>query len=192
MISAYTSIINYTKDDLKEHLGKIELLTVFQPIVREFKDLLIFRGVLKFIVYSYSLESEVIHSIGTSWLGMSKIIYDKSGLPDNEDIFDKVANLKSPGVQEAIENWLNHQNSEVFTQYCHYRDLRKQCLIDSRTADKLKDRRDAIIYSKELLGLMDEAKASFIENSELLKPSIQEFKKASGKKTLGIQDYAIK
>lgn len=192
MISPYTAILNYTKDDLKDYLGQIELLTVFQPIVREFKDAAIFRGVLKFILYSYSLESEVIHSIGTSWIGMSKIIYDKAALPDNEDIFDKVANLKNGAVQEAIENWLNFQNNEAWTQYCHYRDVRKQCLQDSRTAEKLKDRRDAMIYSKELLGLMDEAKASFVENSEILKPSIQEFKKVTGKKTLGIQDYAIK
>jgi len=187
MINPYTAILEYSKPDLKEYLGKIDLLTVFQPVVREFKDASIFRGVVKFILYAYSLDSEVLHTMGNTWLGASK-----TGLPENEDVFEKVANLKSGNVQEAIENWLNFQNNEAFTQYCHYRDLRKQCLQDSRTADKLKDRKDALIYSKELLGLMDEAKSGFIENSDLLKPSIQEFKKVTGKKTLGIQDYAVK
>jgi hypothetical protein len=191
MITPYSSIINYDKPDLKEYLAKIELLDIFKPLLKEFKDITLFRGAVKFILYAYSLESEVLHSNGITWLQMVKIVYEKSGLPDNVDIFDKVSNFKSEGLRESVENWLQFQDSESFTQYCHYRDLRKQCLQTSTSADKLKDRMDALVYSKELLKMMEETKSGFIENYESLKPSVNAFiKTAKRKNTLSINDYA--
>lgn len=190
MISPYTQIINFDKPDLKEYLGKIGLLDVFKPLLKEFKDATLFKGAVKFILFSYSLESEVLHSTGITWLQMSKIIYEKAGLPDNEDIFDKVANLKSVEVKESIDLWLAFENSEALSDYTNARDLRKYCLQQSQTADKTKDTVEALKYSKELLAMMEDAKSRFVENYEILKPSINALKKEKQKNTIGPQDYA--
>lgn len=190
MINPYTQIINYDKPDLKEYLAKIGLLEVFTPLLKEFKDATLFKGTVKFILFGYSLESEVLHSTGITWLQMSKIIYEKAGLPENVDIFDKVANLKSDAVREAIDNWLALANNENFVEYTNARDLRKHCLQQSQTAEKTKERIDALKYAKELLVIMEEAKGRFVENYEILKPSISSLKKEKQKNTIGPQDYA--
>lgn len=190
MITVFSNIIGYDKPDLKEYLGKIEVLNIFKPLLKEFTDITLFRGAVKFILYSYSIESEVLHSTGITWLQMAKVIYEKSGLPDNEDIFDKIANLKSDGIRESIELWLQFQNNEAFVQYTHARDLRKKCLQDSQSAEKLKERMDAMAYSKELLKMMEETKSGFLENVEILKPSIDALRKVNRKNTLSINDFA--
>ncbi len=192
MINVYSAVLAYTKVDLKEYLGKLEVFYIFKPLVKEFKDITLFRGAVHFILMAYSIDSEVLHTSGNSWIVMYKTIYQKAGLPDNADVFSKIADMKSEGVREAIELYLAYQSNESFVQYTHARDLRKKCLQDSQSADKLKNRMEALEYSKELLLMMDDAKAGFVENNDLLKPSIEALKKATPKKkeTLGPQHYA--
>ncbi len=187
MVNPYTQIINYDKPDLASHLEKIELLHIFKPLLNEFEGK-IFNGAVKFIVYAYSLESEVLHSTGLTWNEMAKVIYQKSGLPNDDEIFDKIANLKDATVQEVIDKWIEFQNSEPFADYINARDLRKHCIQTSKTADKIKERMEAVKYAAELLNMMNEAKAKFIENYDAMKPSLTALKKE--KKTLGPQDYA--
>jgi len=190
MINPYIAIINYDKPDLQAYLEKIGILYIFKPLLKEFKDPTLFRGAVKFVLYAYSLESEVLHTFGNSWVTVYKTVYEKAGLPDNDNTFDAIANLKSADVREAIELWLSYQNNEAFADYTNARDLRKHCLQVSQTGDKLKERMDAIKYGKELLGMMEEAKAKFVENYEILKPSLNALKKEKTKATLGPQDYA--
>ena len=190
MINVYTAILNYEKADLKEYLVKIGLSEVFKPLLKEFKDATLFRGAVKFILYAYSLESEVLHTSGNSWITVYKTIYDKAGLPDNENVFDAIANLKSGDVREAIDNWLAFQSNEAFSDYTNARDLRKYCLQQSQTAEKTKDRVEAMKYAKELLAMMEDAKGRFVENYDILKPSLTALKKEKQKATLGPQDYA--
>lgn len=191
MINPYVEIINYEKADLKEYLAKIGLSDIFKPLLKEFKDATLFKGVVKFILYGYSLESEVLHTFGNSWITVYKKIYEKSGLPDNENTFDSVANLKSAEVRECIDLWLAFQNSEALAEYTNARDLRKYCLQQSQTADKTKDRVEAMKYAKELLAMMEDAKGRFVENYDILKPSLTALKKEKQKNTLGPQNFAV-
>ena len=189
MINPYIEIMK-AEGDMKEYLVKLQLLKIFKPLLKEFSDQTLFRGAVKFIALAYSLESEVLHTTGFSWAQVYKMIYEKAGLPDNDNTFDAIANLKNAEVREAVDNWLAFQNNENFTEYANARDLRKHCLQQSQTADKTKERVDAIKYARELLIIMDEAKAKFVENYEILKPSLNALKKAKIKSTLGPQDYA--
>jgi len=111
-------------------------------------------------------------------------------LPDNENTFDAIANLKSGEVREAIDNWLALANNEAMVEYTNARDLRRYCLQQSQTAEKTKERMEAIKYAKELLTIMEESKSRFVENYEILKPSLNALKKEKQKNTLGPQDYA--
>lgn len=191
MINPYLKILEYDKPDLKEYLEGIGLLDVFKPLLKEFSDQTLFRGAVKFICMAYSLESEVLHTFGNSWITVYRKIYEKAGLPDNENTFDAIANLKSVEVREAIDNWISYQNSEALEDYLKARDLRKHCLQQSQTADKTKERIDAIKYAKELLTIMEEAKSRFVENYDVLKPSLNALKKEKQKNTLGPQNFAI-
>lgn len=190
MINPYTSILAYDKPDLKDYLASIGI-DAFKPLLKEFSDPTLFRGAVKFILYAYSLESEVLQTFGTSWITLHKQIYEKAGLPDNENVFDAIANLKSVDVREAIDNWLNFQEHEAFIEYCKARDLRRHCLEQSQTADKIKERMDAMKYAKELLTIMEESKSRFVENYEILKPSLNALKKEKQKNTLGPQNFAV-
>lgn len=189
MINPYLNILNYDKPDLKDYLDSIGI-EAFKPLLKEFSDQTLFRGAVKFILYAYSLESEVLQTFGTSWITLHKQIYEKAGLPDNENVFDAIANLKSGEVREAIDNWLAFQEHEFFTEYTKARDLRRHCLEQSQTADKIKERMDAMKYAKELLAIMEDSKSKFVANYEIMKAPLNALKKEKQKNTLGPQDYA--
>lgn len=190
MINPYIQILNYDKPDLKEYLYSIGLFDIFKPLLKEFGDPTLFKGAVKFILYGYSLQSEVLHTFGNSWVTVSKIIYEKSGLPDNDNTFDSIANLKSAEIREAIDNWLSLQNNEALVEYTNARDLRKHCLQQSQTAEKTKERIDALKYAGELLKMMEDTKSKFVENYDQLKAPMFALKKEKQKATLGPQDYA--
>ena len=189
MINPYSKILEYDKPDLKNYLESIGI-DCFKPLLKEFSDQTLFRGAVRFIILAYSLESEVLHTFGNSWITVYKTIYEKAGLPDNDNTFDAIANLKSGEVREAIDNWILLQNNEAWEEYIKARDLRRHCLQQSQTADKTKERMEAIKYAKELLTIMEESKSRFVENYEILKPSLNALKKEKQKNTLGPQDYA--
>ncbi len=189
MVNPYSEIIKH-EGDLKELLNKLGLVDVFKPLLKEFSDVTLFRGAVKFILFGYSIESEVLHTFGTSWIELHKKIYEKSGLPDNENTFDSIANLKSSEVREAIDNWLAQQENESWTEYIKARDLRRHCLEQSQTADKIKERMDAMKYAKELLAIMEDSKSKFVANYEIMKAPLNALKKEKQKNTLGPQDFA--
>lgn len=188
MISPFFEITNHSSNNLQSFLKERELWEIFEPILKEFGEA-IFPGVVKFILYGYSIESEVLHSTGITWETMSKVIYQKAKLPNNEDLFERIANLKDATVQDVITKWLDFQNNENFTDYINARDLRKHCLQVSKNADRMKDRMEAVKNAKECLQMMEEAKSKFVENYDIMKPSLSALKKAK-KNTLGPQDYA--
>lgn len=187
MINPYIEIVNH-EGDLLKFLNKIGMIDTFKPLLKEFGSV-IFPGAVKFVLYAYSVESEVLHATGITWETMAKVIYQKSGLPNNEELFDRIANLKDVTIQEVITKWLDFQNNENFTDYINARDLRKHCLQVSKNADKMKDRMEAVKNAKECLQMMEEAKSKFVENYDIMKPSLSALKKAK-KNTLGPQDYA--
>jgi len=190
MINPYLKIISYDKPNLQKYLEEIGLSDIFKPLLKDFSDDALFKGAVKFVLYAYSLESEVLHTFGNSWVAVYKKIYEKSGLPDNENTFDAIANLKSAEVRETIDLWLLFQNNEAFAEYTNARDLRRYCLQQSQTADKIKEKMEALKTAGELLKMMEEAKSRFVENYDILKPPITALKKSNQKNTLGPQDFA--
>jgi len=189
LINPYLKILQYDKPDLKDYLDTIGI-DAFKPLLKEFSDPTLFRGAVKFILYAYSLESEVLHTFGNSWVTVYKTIYEKAGLPDNENTFDAIANLKSGEVREAIDNWLAFQENEAFTEYTKARDLRRYCLGQSQSADKTKDRVEAMKYAKDLLAIMEDSKSKFVANYEIMKAPLNALKKEKQSNTLGPQHYA--
>ena len=188
MISPFHEIIKSEDDNFEEFLKKIHLFEIFKPIAIEFPDGDLFKGIVKFVAWGYSIHSDMLHTTGNTWDKVCEYIYDKAELPDNNELYESVAHLKSEGVRESVERWLNFQNNDAWVQYIHYRDLRREFLSLSLSDMKkatgeidIEAKMKAALYSKDLLGMMEDAKDTFIQNNSKLKASVEAFNKAGNK-----------
>lgn len=204
MISAYHEIIKSEEEDFEEYLRKLYLIDIFKPILEEFPDKELFKGIVKFILWGYSMESDVLMTQGNTWGQLSEFIYEKSELPDDRDksdgVYVAVSKLESHSVREAIERWLQLQNNDSWTQYIHFRDLRKQFLGLSLSDMKkstgeidIEAKMKAAIYSKELLKMMEDARDGFIQNHPKLRASVEAVNKVSkNKNSRSAGSYAVR
>jgi hypothetical protein len=201
MIAPYNSIIKSEEVDFKDYLKKIHLFSIFKSLAEEFSDSELFKGVVVFIAYGFSIESDMLLTQGYTWDLICKRVYEKSGLPDNEELFDQVANLKSDSVRESIENWLRFQNDDNFTNFTHYRDLRRQFLALSLSDMKkatgeidIEAKMKAAVYSKDLLKMMEDARETFIQNHPKLRGAVEAVNKVNNniKNSRGPGSYAVR
>src|ERR1035437_2823463 len=128
MINNYSEIIKYDEGDeyFDDFLKKIHLMEVFKCLLEDYPDKKVFTAVVKFILFGYSVESDMLTTSGLTWDKLSDNIFKRVGL--DEQYYDDVARLENDNVRLAIDKWLQLQNNENWTQYILYRDLRKQFL----------------------------------------------------------------
>lgn len=190
MINPFHEITTTQDDDFEEFLKRIHLFEIFKPAYIEFQDLELFKGIVKFIAWGYSINSDMLNTSGNTWSKVAEMIYEKAELPrtESDDVYHAVYGLKSDGVREAIERWLNFQNEEAWMQFIHYRDLRREFLSLSLSDMKkstgeidIEAKMKAALYSKDLLHMMEDAKDTFIQNNSKLKASVEAFNKANTK-----------
>jgi hypothetical protein len=207
MISPYHAIVQYDEGDefFDEHLKKIYLFDVFKDLCNDYKDPKVLRGVVLFILWGYSIDSDMLSTNHQTWTSLSKKIFDRTGL--DKEHFEDVANLENDNVRAAIDRWVEFQNNEHWTQYITYRDLRKQFLSAAlvpfpKSTTKMVDgelvKEDAdyskmkslveakqlcAINSDELLKRMEDAKGRFIRNHPKLKLTVGELNKVTQQKT---------
>lgn len=205
MIAPYQVLVKQDEEDFEEYLRKVHLFDIFKPLLEEFGDIELFKGVVKFIALGFSIDSDQLHTQGNTWGNVVEVIYENSGLPDDREqkdgIYNSVCLLQSDNVLDSIERWLRHQNSENWTQYIHYRDLRRQFLSLSLSDMKkatgeidIEAKMKAAIYSKDLLKMMEDAREGFIQNHPKLKGSVEAFNKASNntKNSRSPGSYAVR
>ena len=202
MINAYTSLVNNEEYDYEEYLKRVHLFDIFKDVIKEYKDredsFEVIRGVVMFITFSYSIESDMLFMNGESWERTRERIFKKTNLPD--DLFEDVALLKNISVQTSIERWLRLQNSEEFSNFTHFRDLRSIMLssctggiIKSTGEQDYEQRMKNAIHAKELLEMMKEALAKYVQNSPKLKNSIKAFEEVQlNRNTATVEDFLNK
>jgi hypothetical protein len=196
MINPYKSVLTYEGDNFEDYLTKIHLIDIFMPVIKAFPEKHIYKAIINFIVWGYSIDSEMLSAAGNSWSKVSPEIFNKTGLSDQ--FYEDVCLIKSPEIQTSIQKWLQFQNDENFTQFVTYRDLRRQFLHLSLSEMKkntgeidIKAKMDAAVYSKDLYKMMEDAKQAFIQNSPKLKASIDALNKAvKTSNTVGPQTFA--
>jgi hypothetical protein len=201
MIAPYNSLIKSEEEDFEDYLRRIHLLVIFAPLLEEFQDKELFKGVVRFIAYGFSIESDMLLTQGYTWDSICKRVYQRSELPDNEELFDQVANLNSDAVRRSIENYLRFQNDEGWNQFIHYRDLRRQFLALSLSDMKkatgeidIEAKMKAATYSKELLKMMEDARETFIQNHPKLRGSVEAVNKVNNntKNSRSPGSYAVR
>lgn len=196
MVNAYSAIINYSNEDdaFDEFLKKKYLFEIFKGLLIEFPDVKIFTGVVKYILWAFSLESDMLIMNGETFDKTSQRIFKKTGLP--ERLYDDVALLKSESVQYTIEEWLKFQNHEEFTNYCNYRELRREMLsssigsiLKSTGEQDFEQKMKNAIHAQELLEMMKESLAKYVQNSPKLKNSIKAFGVTVNRNTATVEDF---
>ena len=194
MVNCYKDIINYDEghDYFDEFLEKMHIMEIFKPIFEEFTDKQVQLGAVKYILYAYSINSDMLTTNGLSWDKLSEKIFKKCKLPDEQ--YDNIARLESVSVQDCIQKWIRYQNDENFTQYVTFRDLRRQLLSASLSNVKKSSgevdyatKMQCAVDSKQLLQMMSDARDTFIQNSAKLKDNVTALYEAQKKNTLSVE-----
>lgn len=214
MINNYSEIVTYNEgeDYFDEFLQKIHLIDIFKSLISVYPNKKEFTAVVKFIMYGFSLESEMLTTSGLTWDKIAERIFNKVGLDKKH--YNDVALLEKDEVRECSLKWLRLQNDENFSQFCAYRGLRQQFLsvvslqmpkievkdengdkhIDLDAYSKIKSiveaKMTAVENAKDLLQMMQDSKAAFIQNHAKLKTSVGALSNVSVKKnTTSVEDF---
>lgn len=199
MVHPYNDIIANPDFD-QEYISRINLADIFTPIFEEYKeDIITARKVILFILYGYSIDSQMLSIGGNNWGKVSNDICEKVGLP--AELYNQGILLGNVVVRTAIQKWLEFQNDEHWKNYITCRDLRYEML--SSALSPIKTASDEInyeqkmknaIHAKTLLGMMNEEMENFIQNHPKLKSSAEALNRTnkSNRFTRGPGDYAYK
>lgn len=181
MTNIYNIVATKAEDefDYEHWLRNIGAYEVFKPIFEMFDDKITCIKIVRFIVFSYTPESEFLIEKGSKWESISKRVAEYLDIPS--DLYSEVYQLESEAVQTAVTGWLKYQNDDGWTNYCTFRDLRQQMVVHalkpiSESVD-LKSKMDAAKYAKELLEMMDSVKNKFVEKAPELKIPVQQHEK---------------
>lgn len=201
MNNIFTTITTSSEDefDFSGYLNKTGCYEIFKPIFETFGngDIALAVRIVKFILYAYTPESDLLMERGSTWDKMAKHIFTVLDIP--AEYYPEVGQLKSPEVQATIQNWLQYLNEDVWANYITFRDLRWQMITHSLSDVKnsndqldIKAKMDAAKNAKELLDMMDSAKKSFVQSDPKLKISVDAVFKAAPKikDTIGPQTFA--
>lgn len=198
MINPYQCIVDYEGDDWEQYLTNICLFDVFKDLLAEFPVKKDFRGVVLFIAWGYSPESDMLQTTGLTWELLSSKIFERTGL--DKKYYDAIAGLENNVVRECIERWMIFHSNEHFRQYCVYRDMREQFLKASliplsNSKPKTKKAKEAAVdegvdlhklkssveakmlcatKSAELLKMMNDIKEKFIQSHPKLRSSVNQ------------------
>ncbi len=200
MTNIYNTIVSEREDefDFMGYLQKVKCVHIFQPVFDEFEDITLAVKVIKFILYAYTPESDLLMEKGGTWEKLAKNIFNVVDIPT--DYYEDVWHLKNVAVRDSAQNWLEFLNDDNWTNYVTFRNLRSQMIQHSLSEIKkgeeldIKSKMDAAKYAQELLSMMDAIKNNFVQSAPQLKPSIEALKKATvnvvKKDTTGPQHYA--
>lgn len=193
MISAYNSLITYNAENWEEYIDRLTLFDIFKDLIKAYPDKEDFTCVIKYILYAYSIESEML-VLGTDWLKNKQRIFEKANIKPRREIYEDLVHLKKKEVVTTIQRWLEWQDVDTFTQLQILKDLRVEmqvsCLIDIKKSSgeidydqKFKNAQ----YSVDLKNMVKDLESELIQTSPKLKGSIGEFKEARKKNSFGLE-----
>lgn len=84
-------------------------------------------GITKFILLAFSHDSEML-MLNDDWEMSKKKIYNKVGLPKEEEIFNMVVQLNSTAIYQTVNNYLNFQQAREFKHLTSLKELYEQML----------------------------------------------------------------
>lgn len=196
MISVYSSIVNYTEGDWEQYLDRIAMIDIFGPLLKEYPDPGDFSCVVKFILYAYSIESEML-VIGADWVKTKRKIFEKVCLRPWGSVYEDIVLLKNPSILETIKKWMDYQDNDLFEQLQILKDLRAEMQLTCLTPIKKSggeidydQKYKNAQYSVELKKTIKDLESELIQNSSILKDSVKEYREVKrGAQTFGWETF---
>ena len=193
MISAYNSLITYNGSEWEDYLERLSFIDIFGGLIKEFPDKGDFTCVIKYIVYAYSVESDMV-VIGQDWDKTKKKIFEKVMARPKEDMYRALVHLQNDKVLKAIEKWLQYQNNEVWETLQTAQDLRAEMKLSCLTPIKkssgeldFDQKHKNLMYCIELRKTIKELESELIQNSVTLKEAVKEIREVKQKKSFGLE-----
>ncbi len=213
MIIPISSLITYNGDDWDEYLNKVCLISIFEKIINEFRSNQdIVTSIIKYIVWTYSIESEKVVQ-GMEWQSNKRKIYEDADMPggnkyiiDSEEykltFYDGFVLLKHPTALETIKKWLDFQDDENWSNWCMYNDLLVEMRIAANSPIKKSTgeidydaKMKCAQYINDLLKLKSDSESTLLQNNEKLREAYAEVSKELRKgnsKTMGFESMLNK
>lgn len=197
MISAYNSLITYKEGEWEDYLEKLCLIDIFSPLLKAYPDKGHFSSVVKYILWAYSVESDML-VIGSDWLKTKRKIFEKACVKPEGHFYEELVLLKKPEVIDTIQKWLEFQDNDLFAQIQILKDLRVEmqisCNSPIRKSSGEIDFSQKFLnaqYSMDLKKMIKDLESELIQNNPQLKDAIKDFKdvKKSAGKSVGMETF---
>ena len=194
MINAYSDLLAFDGEDWEDYLTKICLIDIFKDLLTLFKDKEALRQGIRYIVMTYSKDSDNI-ILGIDWLKNKDLIFNKSLL--SNDYYEDLVLLKNRIVISTIQRWLIFQDSATFSRLIMLKDLQQEMqqsanskILKSNLEIDYDQKYKNACYVKELGKMIDDLEQELIQNNPKLKEATKELSRAKAKNTIGVENFA--
>lgn len=198
MTEAYSEIIKHETDDWEEFLERISLIHVFAPVIKEYTDRDLLKGVIRYIVYAYSRNSEHV-VLGMDWQENKKKIFEAVLIKPMEGPYVDLIHLKKEAVLQTVHNWLEFQDNDTWKQLQVLKDLRVEMQLSANspisTSSKAIDYDQKFKnaeYAMKLKAMIKDLEQELIQNDGKLKEAVKEVKaKEKNNTQRSVGSYAV-
>lgn len=196
MISAYQHLIRYSGNDWEAHIESISLNDVFGGLLKEYTDRGDFGCIIKYVLYAYSSESDML-IIGSDWIKTKRKIFERCSVMPKDSFYEDLIHLKNKIVLDCIQKWLDYQDEAVFTLLQTLKDLMAElqmsCLTEIKKSSGEIDYTQKYLnagYVADLRNRIKDLESELIQTSALLKDSVKEFREAKrANKSFGLETF---
>lgn len=195
MTQVYTALFTYQQDDWEDYLERLTVFDIFKDLLNEYTDKDIFKSVIRYILATYSLESEMIIT-STDWKTNKKKIFEGICVQPVVNLYEDLVLLKNATVRETIHRWMEWQDNDTYTQLQVLKDLKVEmqmsCLSDIRTPSNeinYSQKFNNAKYVGELSAMIKALESELMQNDSKFKEAVKEIKPKS-KQTMGVEHFA--
>jgi|ERR1700722_4508375 len=195
MVNNFSEITTHSGFDFEDYLSQLNLISIFEPVFKEFTDKEIAKKVIKYIAYSHSLESNKI-TVGGDRRKELSVIFKDLQIPAN--YYEDLVLLNNRAVIKSVQSWMQRQDNRqveyLFTLQNAYVQQQTASLEPLKKADGISidynQKMDCIEHMTELKKMIRDAESELQQNHEKLKEAYNEVKNAAKRNTISPIDYA--
>lgn len=208
MINSFQEISIFSGDDFRDHLGRISLDHIFDPLLKEYGyDPALCVKIIKYIAFGNSIESDKISVGGDRRKELHKIFryldipnegVDPKFLSIKRNYYEEIVLLSNDSVAESIIRWLKHKDNRqiefLFTLQNAYVQQQAASLKEIRKSSGEVDydqKFKCIGYMMDLKNKIKDAESELQQNDPKLKAAYEELKQAKQKApVMGVENHA--
>jgi hypothetical protein len=199
MIQAFHEIVSYDGDDWQEFLDKCLVIDIFTPVIKEYQDIQKLKSVIRYILYTYSQQSDKI-ILGMEWQKNKQQIFEFVQVKPEKGLYEDLVLLKNDAVLLTVQRWLDHQDGDSFKQLQTLKDLRVEMQLSS--ISKIIKSSGEVDYTQKFLNaeyanklkvMIKDLESELIQNDSKLKDAVKEFSHENGKRknSRNVGSYAV-